>query len=246
MLVMGVPFACYMAVRSKRLWERWVGIASLIVIPFGVLLTSSRNGIMGLALSILTLPLLLRRSRASIKMLIALVIVVAGFFAIQLVPSQTWERLGTTLEEFSRGTLNGRGEIWSYGLLAFPKHLWVGVGAGGWQAGTGNFYTPHNTYLEMLVEEGMVGFTLYLLILGTVLRGAVCSEYDHRPVSGMMLACFLLCTSAIQWGSMTATWFVFGYIIAQGAASKNADFGAAPGELSRLVPVKFGSTLGCR
>jgi len=246
MLVMGVPFACYMAVRSESLWERWIGIVSLILIPFGVLLTSSRNGLIGLAISMLTLPLLLRRYRASTKMLFVVVLLIAVFVGVIVLPSQTWLRLATIGEDVSRGGMNDRVGIWKYGMMAFPAHSWVGVGAGAWQAGTGNFFAPHNTYLEVLVEEGMAGFTLYLLILGSVTRGIVSSRGANRVASGVLMVSFLVCTMAIHLAESASMWFVLGWIIAQGSASETPDCAVTAGEAPGLLAAEVGSMLSPR
>lgn len=209
MLVLGVPLACSMAVKSERLWERWLGRSALLLSILGILLTSSRTGLVGLAVALLTIPLLRPRFSGSAKLL-GLPVAAAALYAIAVwLPAQTFQRLGTTLDEATSGTMDYRLSIWKVGLLAFPEHWFVGLGAGAWIAGTGNFYSPHNTYLQILVEEGIVGFTLYLLLLLFAGRAiylgkggnADCFRDATKFVPGLHLcnplgtiACYLVCT----------------------------------------------------
>jgi hypothetical protein len=225
MIALGVPFACYIALRSDRLWKRWVGWASVALAILGIVLTSSRTGLLGLAVALLTLPLLRPRFGALNKVLAVLILGVAVYSAAVWLPAQTIQRLGTTMSELTSGTMDSRTSIWRFGLLAFPGHAFFGVGAGAWQAGTGNFYTAHNTYLQILLENGLAGFTLYLLILGYAVRGIARSGWPDRLMSGVLLASFLICTIAIHWSEMPATWFILGWIVAQGDASREDDAG---------------------
>jgi hypothetical protein len=216
MLVLGIPFACFMAVKSENLWERWLGRISLFLAVLGIILTSSRTGLVGIAVAFLTLPLLKPRSSTATKLLAVPLVAAAVYAAVLWLPAQTFQRLGTTLGEITYGTMDFRTSIWKVGLLAFPEHWLVGVGAGAWIAGTGNFYNAHNMYLEILVEDGIAGFVLYLLILWFVIGAIRRNRAADRLVSVMLLIAFLVCAIAGHWAQMPATWFVLGWIVARG------------------------------
>lgn len=243
MLVLGVPLACSMAVKSERLWERWLGRSALLLSIIGILLTSSRTGLVGLAVALLTIPLLRPRFSGSAKLL-GLPVAAAALYAIAVwLPAQTFQRLGTTLDEATSGTMDYRLSIWKVGLLAFPEHWFVGLGAGAWIAGTGNFYSPHNTYLQILVEEGIVGFTLYLLLLLFAGRAIYLGKGGMRVASAMLLSSFMVCTFAIHWAQLPATWFVLAWIVAQGHVEGAAEPTSLSREVGRHLPVNDGAAV---
>lgn len=63
---------------------------------------------------------------------------------------------------------SGRLSIWEKGLELFQQHPIFGVGIGNYRphviAEYGNAIYMHNTYLETLVESGVIGITIYALI----------------------------------------------------------------------------------
>jgi hypothetical protein len=241
MVALGVPFACYVAVRSEKLWQRWLGLTCLVLSLIGVLLTASRTGLLGMMLGLLTLPLLQPRSTARTKLFAVPLLAGTVYAASIWLPAQIFTRLGTTLSELSFGGGNDREAIWRVGLLAFPQHWWLGVGAGAWAAGTGNFFAPHNTFLEILLEEGVLGFAVFFSMLAFVVMAVFRSRGMDRRVSAMMLATFLICVIAITWAQLPGTWFVLGWIVAQGQAKGTAADWAEAGEIRELLPATAGA-----
>jgi O-antigen/teichoic acid export membrane protein len=60
---------------------------------------------------------------------------------------------------------NGRSSLWALGITVFWKHLWLGLGTGGFAAlGTGLDY-PHNILLEFASEVGIIGGAAVLAVL---------------------------------------------------------------------------------
>jgi O-antigen ligase len=235
MIALGVPFACYLAVRSEKRAERTLGWTSLVLSVVGIVLTSSRTGLLGIAFGILTLPVLQPLSSARTKLLAVPLLAATVYAAFLWLPAQSFDRLGTTMTELTSGGLNNRTAIWAVGLLAFPHHWLVGVGAGAWIAGTGNFYSAHSLYLEILVEEGVAGFVLFLLMLWSISRGIARSRGPGRRASAMLLISFLVLMIASHWAQLPATWFILGWIAAAGnakcAAEDNGLMGALPENL---------------
>ncbi|MBK8285851.1 MAG: O-antigen ligase family protein [Ahniella sp.] len=65
----------------------------------------------------------------------------------------------------------------SLGMLR--DHLWLGVGAGAWRSGFGEFKPAtvhlhyqhaHNDWVQLLVERGVLGFLLYVALLGLAVK----------------------------------------------------------------------------
>lgn len=71
-----------------------------------------------------------------------------------------------TAMSFDQGS--GRLNIWSNGLFLFSENPIFGIGIYNFQQYNMMFFNDyhylHNTYLEVLVESGVIGFTLYFLV----------------------------------------------------------------------------------
>lgn len=68
--------------------------------------------------------------------------------------------------------------VWPGAILLFEQHPFIGVGINGYTAGLAEFGIkalvnhPHNIYLQLLGETGLIGFFLYLSVaFGIVLQG---------------------------------------------------------------------------
>lgn len=132
------------------------------------------------------------------------------------------------------------GKIFNTGITIFKDNPIFGIGAKHFQtecnsqfAQQTNFYCsthPHNIYIQMLVELGLVGFSLFLAML--YLIGKKC--WDHRKkilkdsLAFGALLCFwfkyipLISTSSyfIAW-SVAASWFMLGFLFSRVNNAKN-------------------------
>ncbi|MHB8168797.1 MAG: O-antigen ligase family protein [Thermoleophilia bacterium] len=76
-----------------------------------------------------------------------------------------------------QGSMYSRVTIWRYLLPYFYQSPVVGAGLGGFsdymQEGLGYVYMPHNDYLRVLIDTGVVGIVSYLAIWLGLARGAI-------------------------------------------------------------------------
>ena len=83
-------------------------------------------------------------------------------------PLSSFQRLGTTGTEVTQGDLNGRTEQWRQGIRAFMEHPVQGVGTDMYRSVNTLNKVAHNSYLSVLVEEGLIGFVMFASILAIV------------------------------------------------------------------------------
>jgi len=76
-------------------------------------------------------------------------------------------------------SLSGREPIWSTYLDHFQSSPWFGLGLGSAQPGALHELLPHNEFLRLLVEGGIVGATLYIAAIIFWAR-QVCSVLDDQ------------------------------------------------------------------
>ncbi len=103
------------------------------------------------------------------------------------IPQQSRERI----QDFSLGKLdedpsaNARLEAWDDAGELFQAHPLVGAGAGSFSvSGIGRFLRyPHNLVLEISAEQGLVGLTLFTVLVVTVLTRllSACAAIRRLP-----------------------------------------------------------------
>ena len=183
---------------AKRLLY-W-GVSGALII--GILLTESRGGLLGLIFDIVAmtfaLPVAWRgqlQFHASASKIFARIVVltVIGTVAWGSLPATTRARLDTITELGSdynatvkEGPQSGRLAIWSRNLPLAIERPW-GWGAGAFETVDGRFAggryrAPHNTFLEALIELGVVGFALFVSVIVSSLR-YLCVPADRNRTS---------------------------------------------------------------
>jgi O-antigen ligase len=209
----GLIVAVYLALVSRTRWLRLSALAVIPLLAVSLLAAGSRGPVLGLAFGLLALLPLVLRERASRRRFLPLVLgVIAAFLLVQeLVPGQSVERAGSIiLASGSTISSNGRTELWSTAYERFKDDPLLGVGPGGFAAVAPAFY-PHNLFLEVGVELGLVGIVLLVAILAfganDLVRawrtGTGADRQDAALVLALLVAAFLnsLFSGALQTNS---------------------------------------------
>ena len=175
---------------------RWIaGLAALLAVG-AIVLTRSRGGFVSLCvIGVVLLFCMPARCRSLRFLLIIAGVVIFSFFA----SAEYWKRIATIWtndptaapEAYDQGGLAAaRLTIWSTGLDLFTRHPVLGVGAGGFQVaeglshgGAGKWNAAHNSFLQIAVELGTVGFVLFIAQLRRAILDcrALIREARARP-----------------------------------------------------------------
>lgn len=179
--------------KQKQSWLIFWVIASIAFIVFIVLL-SSRSGVIA---AIITLPLfILYRLRGSIPTWLLLGIMVVSISGVSIMALNN-ARVKTSLRDVSENNINEvlnediRVTIWKSAWEVIKVNPVIGVGTGnacselknefikkGYTAGLYDSLNAHNQFLEIQLENGIVGLLIFLLLLGYGLYIAV-SENNY-------------------------------------------------------------------
>jgi O-antigen ligase len=149
---------------------RRAALALLLVV--GLLAAQSRGGLAAFAVAVLALPLALRHRRLA-----------AAIVAAVVLSGVAWMGAGGHLRAFeARGVRSNRLALWADAARLVKDFPVFGCGFNAF----GSAYVPyqrvdpyewygeaHNEYLQALVENGVVGAALAVLLLATLLRRAV-------------------------------------------------------------------------
>ena len=197
----------------------WLAVAALL--GFGILVTGSRGALVAVVVMILFYMYARQVSRLMTIPLVALFIALA-----LLLPDAFYARLQTTAETGGAG----RTVVWQGGLVAFQHYAVVGAGlsnfANAYRAnvGTAPLYNhdyvigAHNTYLEIAVETGLVGFGLLMTAVVSQLRAASRRRKSvpksvGSVIAGYEAACYAILVAAFFIGVIWDKWFWMAWIL---------------------------------
>ena len=229
MMALSIPVSYYLLIQSKGLMA-WVYRLQLVLAGTTVLLTASRGATLATLVALTIVPLTHARLRARQRIAALLTISTLVCGAFLFVPESSWERLSTTPNELAQGTLTGRRVIWAAGWELFREHPFLGVGANAFRIVVSRVLAEpiradqdalppappaHNTFLSVLVEHGVIGFTLFCSLLGVLALSLRALPPFPRKLWIVCLGVWVVGVSSLTWEMRKPTWFFFGLLMAQ-------------------------------
>lgn len=170
----------------RRSVNRFIVGALLATLPLAILATMTRAVWLSFAGSIIVLILLSKDRKLRWRaFLVGLSLLVIGFGTIASSDSLA-DSLSERLEE--RGPVDFRQAVYAGGWEMFWEHPWFGWGFHQMPAELPRYVSgyeekvlyPHNTYLELLVEEGVFGLALYSWLMWELWRLGRAWIPEHR------------------------------------------------------------------
>jgi O-antigen ligase len=226
-MALSIPMSYYLLLQNRGRMV-WVYRLQLILAGTTILLTASRGATLATVVALTIVPLTQARlgGRQRVALLLTVILLIGGI--LYFVPETSWERLATVPTEFEQGTFTGRTIIWKAGWEIFRAHPFFGIGANAFRLivsrelaepirmGEADPAPPaHNTFLSVLVEQGVLGFAVFCAMLGALavsLRGMPPFPQRLWIVS---LAVWIVGVSSLTWEMRKPTWLFFGLLMAQ-------------------------------
>ncbi len=215
-MVMAVTVPLTLGAALHHTGRKRVGLLILAAIQSAcVVVTYSRGGALGLAAAFLSFALFARHK------LRALLLVTVGVIALfALAPRSFWERTGTIGHYALDASAMGRIRAWETGFRALGDRPVLGVGAGNYvqswdryqpRSGREHAYASHNMWLQVLVELGVVGLSLFVAMFLTLLWGLWAAR--RAPSVGTearaLLASFVALMVCGTTGGYAFNWFFY-------------------------------------
>jgi O-antigen ligase len=252
-LALAIPISLYLAVHEQKQILVWVDGAATVLAFCAIVLTASRGSLVACIPTILMFPFLFPKLRWGRNLIALVFVALAGIGSWLFMPESSWSRLSTIGSEVTSGTLNERTMIWQIGWQVFGQVPFQGVGAGayaptiehtlGLASDVGSTETcsqvarlvAHNTFFSVLVEQGVIGFTLFLALLLTL----VLSAWMLPRVDRIFWLCILLTWGIgaldLTWEQRKPTWFIFGLLISVAATKMAAQRRLARRDISPML-----------
>ena len=168
LFIMALPMAMFLSTRGGLLGLRrlfwWTGAGLLL---YGIYLTSSRGALLAL---IAVLGVWIWRRRGPVTAMLLGAVALGG---IMMLPT----RMGEI--DASESSAAGRVDAWYSGFEMFTAHPLFGVGPGNFADNNFNL-TAHNSFVLVLAEVGIFGYTLWLAFVcyGFMMMSAI---LRHEP-----------------------------------------------------------------
>jgi O-antigen ligase len=226
-MALSIPMSYYLLIQNRGRMV-WVYRVQLILAGTTILLTASRGATLATIVALTIVPLTQARlgGRQRVALLVTVILLLGGILFV--VPETSWERLATVPTELEQGTFTGRTIIWKAGWEIFRAQPFLGIGANAFRVivsrelalpihmgDTDPAPPAHNTFLSVLVEQGVLGFAVFCGMLGALAISLKGMPPFPQRLWIVSLAVWIVGVSSLTWEMRKPTWFFFGLLMAQ-------------------------------
>lgn len=192
-----LPFMVYALLESKQLKYKWLfPLVALFLSVFILIMNASRGGIISLAIVLSVLLLYIRKTKYTVffgTIIIALLVLFLYKYRDILFLS-----ISVRMDGGSEGIMEGggRSKIWKDALTVFLNSFGLGCGAGALSDsmelyGTEDIIVPHNFFLEILANYGVMIFLPVVFFLFRRFIRVLRTKNHDRSRRIMLIAAFL-------------------------------------------------------
>lgn len=225
LLTVGIILAAYLATTTGTRWKiaYW-----LFVLPasVGTLLTGSRAGTIGLVAS-LGFALMISGFKSAKSVMLFLVVVGCTAWLIpNVVPASLLQRVTQGTESH---TFVLREEQWKLGLEMWNESPITGVGAGAFVTAAvargGRAFVAHNTFVQILTDNGSVGLVLMLAVWCYLAVKAWRLPRQERLLWLGAGVAWAIAAMALSLEYAKITWFLYAWILVERPMASSAHAG---------------------
>ena len=214
-LLMTLPFLFWCLRTASTPWQKILFASCTAVIAYNIALTNSRAVMLFMVICVI-LCLIQRLVKITAgRLMLGSAALIVGFYFI---PGDVWQRALNPENYLPQNSYNirGRFELWKAAIRLLQDYWLTGVGGANWwilpkyiewdETESDVFIPVHNEYLQTFVDTGIVGWTFFMLFIGTVLVYAVRAASKFRRTEGetdrywFMVACQITCITVYLFG----------------------------------------------
>lgn len=205
--ILAAAFVCH----SKKSLAKLLSLACMIVICAGMLFSGSRAALLGAIFALLAMIVVYfiqgGAGRLVFRVVAIVLIGIAFFYLMDFIHDYipTWYLDRFFRNDYLDSSNSQRIEYWLFGLEGFLSRPLFGYGVGNWSYyvdqnssfPTSGVVVAHNTYLDALIDVGVIGFALFAILILRRFKGA----YRSSAFISLLIVAFF--TSFIVGGERT-------------------------------------------
>ena len=217
-LALALPVAWYLSMAAHKPYVRLVCRGYLLVGLLALGLTGSRGGMLASMVGLLIVPLTMTRMSPGKLVMAIAILCISGGVAVAYVPDKLVARFATTSSEVEGGRIGGRFKLWVAGSRAFAVRPLMGYGVSAFKTAVGPYLVSepqvaHNSFVSLLVEEGLVGFLLYLSMLIAVFRAILRLPPLERRFGLVVFATLIVAMLPLTWEDRKVVWVILASLL---------------------------------
>ncbi|MFZ1342366.1 O-antigen ligase family protein [Thiothrix eikelboomii] len=215
-LALGLPMAWYLLLTTKSWLLRSLSLIYIPLALFGIFITGSRTGFITALLGFMGVLPWLWRARFIWKIAVLGFFITAVVGVTNFVPEKTLERLFSSGTELSQGTLSSRSITWSRAWLEINEAPFIGNGLSSFRRVINKYnidYTAHNSYISIMVEQGIVGLLLYLAVIVVVLLQSLRIPAEQRLLMISLLLIAVAGQFTLTLNEKMFIWFAYLFVV---------------------------------
>lgn len=196
----------------------FIRILSAISIPFFIvnisMISTGRSGYVALIVMLISFVLIVFKQLSLIKKFLISILILFILVSTFLMSSASNQRIEQAKDEFSTGintpeftSVGLRLIFWKNTIELAPNYFLIGTGAGGFEKAYAKHVSkedgvaatitgdPHNQYLKILIEHGVIGLIIFMLIIFLLFKQKNSSPYKLIGIPVLLAIC---CTSLVN------------------------------------------------
>lgn len=209
-LVQVAPFCVFLVLRSKDKFIRLFGGAASVMVLLALFLNYSKGSwLAALLLSLICFTFMLFRSRSRDIYFVSLLALVASVFTLVF-----WNQISSEVSVRTGLSIEGRQFGWDAAVTTIEKHPLLGVGLWNGQPESFSYLSEamqsqslhmpiDNYYLTLLAEEGIVGFSLWMLFIAAIIKRGFKAAASRRGESTSLLFALVLSVLGLTLNAIT-------------------------------------------
>lgn len=206
-MCMGLIFSMYYITKSSKVWTKLLNLAIFALFSIVIFYCGSRSGALMMIGAVVLHMLVKARGAKKVYAIIGATAFLVGFYFLVMYYEPFYNVLGVRFEEMlnglfgtgkSDGSFDIRADMIAKGWEWFKESPIWGYGIDNFRVlygdATGLYTYSHNTFIEILVSGGMIGFFIYYSIYVYVFVKLYKSAFKEKD----MLAIFLFVMNFIR------------------------------------------------
>ena len=216
LLAFGIPMAVWLYTQANHWFIKLANVGVIPIIFYGIFLTGTRTGLVCGSIGIAYLAFTQRKASFNLKIIYTGILIGAAVAVVSLAPKSSVERIFSIFAAVESGDLNYRTVIWQHTMSVWADNPILGGGTGslGYTLNPYhvNFEWAHNSYIQILGEQGLIGLAIYLMMIGSLLYYALKCEIETKFFLLTLWFTIFISQMTLHSQNLKEVWFVWSVI----------------------------------